>query len=493
MNEAMQSIIKKFKAIGVTGSAVVTELLRFRVLDQMLQASSEVRQWGITGDKLYELAEQSTVATFGELPYDQAGFETVYGPSFAVEVMDFITETGYVEGIAAGEQWRLPFKEIIEFHKTSEGIILFANIEEYAALAEDILQAIPAERLLLYTSSETCYNLFKQLYPLAPVIDEWPEDVIFDHIVAASTGLFRAPVHIMQELANRVGNITELGTAHYFIPISTIQDQVGMNRMAVQYMLLQPRLQAIREWAPLGTYEFVYTNYSVKKVALEIREVMGETWRSTPFIALPHEVMASMDTFSMVQYALSLCGVEPAMKAQLPTLGEDGFTSKDPKVPLYVQKVFDAFESTRLELERQGTEVQLKLVEHDGHKAGETLDEDAYAELMEQSEAANEEKAYWMFTNPQAAYISYTYFRSQQGETVLTKLAQMALRPQALLQLMGSVRRNIIKEEPLAELADRFETARAARKAALAKADADWQAEIEAIAKEIVPNPSESD
>ena len=119
MNEAMQSIIKKFKAIGVTGSAVVTELLRFRVLDQMLQASSEVRQWGITGDKLYELAEQSTVATFGELPYDQAGFETVYGPSFAVEVMDFITETGYVEGIAAGEQWRLPFKEIIEFHKTS--------------------------------------------------------------------------------------------------------------------------------------------------------------------------------------------------------------------------------------------------------------------------------------------------------------------------------------------------------------------------------------
>ena len=89
--------------------------------------------------------------------------------------------------------------------------------------------------------------------------------LIFDHIVAASTGLFRAPVEIMQELANRVGNITELGTAHYFIPISAIQDQVGMNRMAVQYMLLQPRLEAIREWAPLGTYEFVYTNRSVKK------------------------------------------------------------------------------------------------------------------------------------------------------------------------------------------------------------------------------------
>lgn len=160
---------------------------------------------------------------------------------------------------------RLPFKDIIEFHKNSEGIILFANIEEYAALAEEILQAIPSERLLLYTSSETCYNLFKQLYPLAPVIDEWPEDVIFDHIVAASTGLFRAPVEIMQELANRVGNITELGTAHYFIPISAIQDQVGMNRMAVQYMLLQPRLEAIREWAPLGTYELCTQIVRLKK------------------------------------------------------------------------------------------------------------------------------------------------------------------------------------------------------------------------------------
>lgn len=174
----MQTIIKKFNALGITGSAMVTELLRFRVLDQMLQGSPEVRQWGITGEKLYELAQQSTVETFGPIPYDQTGFEQVYGPSFAVEVMDFITETGYIEGLASGEQWRLPFKEIIEEHKTSEGIILFAFIEEYAGLAEEILQTLPTERLLLYTPSETCYNLFKQLYPLAPVINEWPEDVI---------------------------------------------------------------------------------------------------------------------------------------------------------------------------------------------------------------------------------------------------------------------------------------------------------------------------
>ena len=47
MKEAMQSLIKKFKAIGVTGSAMVTELLRFRVLDQILQTSPEVRHGGL--------------------------------------------------------------------------------------------------------------------------------------------------------------------------------------------------------------------------------------------------------------------------------------------------------------------------------------------------------------------------------------------------------------------------------------------------------------
>jgi len=487
LKEAMQSIINKFKELGVTGSDVVTELLRFRVLDQILQGSSEVRQWGITGEKLYELATQSTVEVFGPIPYDQAGFERVYGPSFAIEVMDFISETGYVEGIVSGEQWRLPFKEIIETHKSTEGIILLAFIEEYASLAEEILQTLPVERLLLYTPSETCYNLFKQLYPLAPVINEWPDDVIFDHIIAASTGLFRAPVQIMEELATRVGNITELGTAHYFIPISAIQDQVGMNRMAVQYMLLQKRLQTVREWAPLGTYEFVYTNYDVKKVGLEIREVIDDGWRSTPFIALPHEVLASMDTFSLVQYGLSLCGVEPAMKAQLPTLGEDGFTSLDPKVPLYVQKIFSAYEATRLVVERQGLDVQLKLVEQPGRPSGEALDEVAYAELVEQVDVSQDTDAYWLFTNAQAAYIWYTYFRSEKGKAVLTKLAQMVLSSAALLQLMGSVRRSVIKEEALAELAGQFETAREARKQALEKADKDWQTAIETMAAEIVP------
>lgn len=485
------AVVEAFRALGVTGEAVITELVRFRVLDEMLQKSPVVRQWGVTADKLYELAQRSTTEICGPIPYDQAGMETVYSKSFTVNLMDVIEETGYVGGIAAGRRWEKPMDEVISELENTEGIILFANIEEYAAVAEDILQRLPADRLIFYTASETCYSLFKTLYPLAPITDEWPEDVIFDHIVSGAAGLFRAPVTIMEELANRVGNIEELGTAHYFIPLASIQDQTGMNRMAIQYMLLQPRLEKIREWAPLGAYEFVYNNYGVKKVALEIREVLPDKVRSTPFIALPHEVLASMDTFSMVQYALSLCGVKPALNAQDPTMSEDGYIDEDGRLPEYLQNVFRSYTSTRLEVTRKGTKVALRLVDHEGIPADTKLDTVEFDEAIASYEA-KDDTHYWIFTNPVAAYIWYSYLRSTDGQVILQKLAQMVLSTEALLQLMGSLRRQVIKGDALTELAQRFEAARDARKKALAEADEAWQKELDGMAAQLLPEITEA-
>ena len=73
---------KQLAKLNLAGEAVITELVRFRVLDEMLQKSPEVRQWGVTADKLYELAQRSTTEICGPLPYDQAGMETVYSKSF---------------------------------------------------------------------------------------------------------------------------------------------------------------------------------------------------------------------------------------------------------------------------------------------------------------------------------------------------------------------------------------------------------------------------
>ena len=135
MTEQMRRLIEAFTKVGVTGPAIVQEIARFRVLDQIITQSGEVREWGITPKELFELAQTSTVDMFGPIPYDEVGFKEIYGISFSVELMDFIGATGYYEGVCAGRQWSVPMQEVIDFHKNTEGIILFAYFEEYAAIA----------------------------------------------------------------------------------------------------------------------------------------------------------------------------------------------------------------------------------------------------------------------------------------------------------------------------------------------------------------------
>ena len=320
MTEQMRRLIETFTKVGITGPAIVQEIARFRVLDQIISQNGEVREWGITPKELFELAQTSTVDMFGPLPYDEAGFKEIYGISFSVELMDFISATGYYEGVSAGRQWSVPMQEVIDFHKNTEGIILFAYFEEYAAIAEEIMQILPTDRLLFYTASESCYDLFRSLYPLAPVINEWPEDVIFDHIVAATSGMFTAPVTTMEEMAARVNNVSEKGTVRYFIPVSAVQDQLNMNRVALQFMILQNHLEVVREWAPLQTYEFRYGLGPVKKVDLSICEIVEDGYKQTNFIPLPHEVLASMETFSLAHYGLSLYGVQVSMNPKHPNI-----------------------------------------------------------------------------------------------------------------------------------------------------------------------------
>ena len=69
----------------------------------------------VTPKELFELAQTSTVDMFGPLPYDEAGFKEIYGISFSVELMDFISATGYYEGVSAGRQWSVPMQEVIDF------------------------------------------------------------------------------------------------------------------------------------------------------------------------------------------------------------------------------------------------------------------------------------------------------------------------------------------------------------------------------------------
>ena len=87
---------------GIEGIDIVNELMRFKVLDQLISSNASSREWGVTADDLYALAEKSTVESFGPVPYDLNTFQALYGPSFRVELFDFISDTGILEGLDVG-------------------------------------------------------------------------------------------------------------------------------------------------------------------------------------------------------------------------------------------------------------------------------------------------------------------------------------------------------------------------------------------------------
>jgi cystathionine beta-lyase/cystathionine gamma-synthase len=166
-------------------------------------------------------------------------------------------------------------------------------------------------------------------------------------------------------------------------------------------------------------------------------------------------------------------------------MGDDGFMKNDGRLPLYMRRVFEAYKATRLEVERKKGRVDLKITQVEGLAPDTAMSEEQFAESKDDG------VAYWMFTNPVAAYIWYAYFKSEEGSKILTTLSHMVLTTEALLQLMGSCRRRIIKKDALAVLEERFEKGRSAYKDALAQADATWGAELEAMAQVILPEAPE--
>ena len=97
---------------GIEGIDIVNELMRFKVLDQLISSNASSREWGVTADDLYALAEKSTVESFGPVPYDLNTFQALYGPSFRVELFDFISDTGILEGLDVGTIWETPVRDL---------------------------------------------------------------------------------------------------------------------------------------------------------------------------------------------------------------------------------------------------------------------------------------------------------------------------------------------------------------------------------------------
>lgn len=112
---------------------------------------------------------------------------------------------------------------------------------------------------------------------------------------------------------------------------------------------------------------------------------------------------------------------------------------------------------------------------------------------MEQSILQDDTVAYhWYFNHPSAPFLWYTYFNSEEGKQVVRTLASMVTTTPALLQLMGSCRRQVVKEEALATFTTSFTNSLKRYETEKAQAEINWTSALATLATEIVPVPTET-
>ncbi len=465
MLEKHRQLIELFNENQVEGIDIVNELLRFRALDQIVSANAKAREWGLTSEELYKLGETSTVESFGPIPYDESKLQKLYGPSFSVELMDFLSDTDFVDGIDAGHQWELPIREAIKEQCDTDHLVLFAYVEEYACMVDEILQSFKDKKVVLYTASPVCYSMLSRLYPEAQIIDHWPNKSYFDHIVTATVGMFQSTEDIVEEVANGLNNLVTEGTAKLFLPATMVQAQVGMNKMALQFLLNQDRIEMIREWVPLGAYEFVYNAYPIKKTRIALKEIIGDTVKETPFIQLPHGVFADMPVFSVLNYALSLRSILLPGGQTDPTLGQDGIYCMDSRVPSHV----------KANLEEVGA-YYLSFTSGESDSINCSL-----------STTAPVDGVYWIFPDEELAMLWYTYFSSTIGQKIMGNIKALVNTFESLGYMLSSCRRSVLSIEREETLVQAVTTSRNAYAAVLEEAEATWQSTVDELATEVIP------
>lgn len=456
---------------GIEGIDIVNELMRFNVLDQLISSNASSREWGgVTPEDLYALAEKSTVESFGPVPYDLNTFQNLYGPSFKVELFDFISDTGILDGLDVGTIWETPVRESIEAHsKTGGELVLYAYVEEYAGMVGEILQSYEDKKVVLYTASPVCYSILSRLYPMAQIINHWPHRSYFDHIFTGTVGMFQSSEDIVEEVANGLHNLVPEGTAQLFLPATMAQNQLGLNNMALQFFLNQKRVEVIREWTPLGAYEIVYGKYDVKKMRVGLRERVGDEWKAINYIPLPHGVFAQLPVFTVLNYGLSLRSISlPGGQTDV-ALGQDGIYCIDSRVS----------ELGRNALVESGAYF-LTFKRHTDH-----VDVDITTD-------APTDDVYWMFPDAELAYMWYAYFCSTIGQTLIQEISMLVQTAESFGYMLSSVRRRVLDVKDEAQLIESVQAADEAYINAVTAATENWKESVDTLGGAQVMPPTTS-
>lgn len=324
MQENMSSLIKAYEEQTIYGTEIVNELLRFKAIDQILASRPGVAQWGVSLDELWELAVTATVDTFGPMKIAKTVFGAFYQKAFSVNVMEFIEETGYIEGIKAGKKWKDSADEfLLDWEKNGRGKILFAHIEEYAAIVEDILQRVSSTKIAFTAGTDSSFEIFSKLYPLADIQRTWPESEIFDGIFFIDTACFRPPSAGLHECMYYLDGLAKNGQAKLFLSNRAFIDESEISKKATTLLFQNFRTSSISEWLPYGVYECNIDSQEHTKIRLSIKEECNGDIKESKLIALRHELTGEFLPFTISQYILASGGFNLSSYAEHIFMGNE--------------------------------------------------------------------------------------------------------------------------------------------------------------------------
>lgn len=468
----IQALIERFTKLGFTINETANEVLRFQAVDQILTSSKNVLEWGITADKLFELAQVETKEVFGEITYSAEVFQQIYGPSFAVDPIEFVSYTGTAEGIVDGKKWQ-PILDatLLQYAQEKTGKILFAYAEEYAGLIGNILQGFAKEQVVIYTATSGGYEVLHKLYPLADIRREWPDEE-FDHIIAIGTGVLVPADKILIEMAAGVSKLSKYGAGRFFLPLEAVYNPYGLLGASLQYFYEETNLTQISEWLPLAVYEFSVGESKPTKVKLNFKEIItnkeleNTEIKETPLIPLPASVISKMPGFNLVNYALSLGGIEvPPIETTTALFSESAYGSNH-EMAKSIDTAMDLNDSYRLSL--MGPKEHIRMIDYE--------------------QTNMQDWGYFQFMDLPSRQLWYIYFSTPQGKVMLKTLFGYCYSNEGYGQLVGGCRRYNLPDDVINKLLENFKASEDLYKQKMVSIEHEWQHQLGHLEEIIVPN-----
>ena len=331
-----------------------------------------------------------------------------------------------------------------------------------------------------YTNSSDCYDVFQKLYPLATVYQTLPDEGTFDRVLFISDEYSFTSHQLVNELACSLALLSEEGEGRFLLPTTFMYLSDSLVQHSVHFMLEQNRLRTIVEWLGLGVYEFVMGSEkdSPSKVQLCLRqfelldeteeknqfEEIDEAWVDTALIPLPHTVLAEMDCFSLFSYALILRGIEHQNWLGQRALSEESTL------------VTDLNQAGWKSLQLHGLHVLYITKGAQGFKLTSLV-------------STNEEIVGGIcFASLEAGQAWLAYWHSSFGQTCMEALNTYTSTVKGLYQLMSASRR-IVEEAPVeVERAEMLQASLRKYQQQIDRAQKEWNASIEEIAKTVIPH-----